>query len=367
MASVERRNGRWRVRYRATDGTQRSETFDRKADADRFAKAIDTDQARGQFVDLNRGRVTLEVWAQEWRATVVHLRPSTVARDESYLRTHVLPTFGQRPIGSIEHVDVQAWVAELTTRKAPATVTKAFQILAKMLDAAVAARMIAVNPCHGVKLPRIEREEMRFLTPGEIARLADAVHPRYRALVLVAAYGGLRIGEVAGLKRHRVDLLRRRIEIAEIAVEVKGAVVWGAPKTRAGRRSITLPRPVMDELTWHLTRWAGDELVFTSPAGAVLRTPAWRRRFWMPAVVDAGLAPLRPHDLRHTAVALWIAAGANVLEVSRRAGHTSTSFTLDRYGHLFPEADDALSDRLGALYTAPEQAPLAPVLDLHLP
>jgi integrase len=236
-----------------------------------------------------------------------------------------------------------------------------------MLDAAVAARMIPVNPCGGVKLPRIEREEMRFLTPAEIARLADVVAPRYRALVLLAAYGGLRIGELAGLKSRRIDMLRRRIEIAEIAVEVKGQIVWGAPKTRAGRRSITLPRPVMDELQWHLNRWAGEELVFTSPAGAVLRTPAWRRRSWTPAVRDAGLSPLRPHDLRHTAVALWIAAGANVLEVSRRAGHTSTSFTLDRYRHLFPEADDALSDRLEILYAPPERAPLAPVADLHAP
>lgn len=87
----------------------------------------------------------------------------------------------------------------------------------------------------------------------------------------------------------------------------------------------------------------------------------------LPPCCDAGLNPLRPHDLRHTAVALWIAAGANVLEVSRRPGHTSTSFTLDRYGHLFPEADDALSDRLEVLYAAPDRAPLAPVVDLHAP
>ena len=69
--------------------------------------------------------------------------------------------------------------------------------------------------------------------------------------------------------------------------------------------------------------------------------------------VGQHLVPLRPHDLRHTAVALWIAAGANVLEVARRAGHSSTSFTLDRYDHLFPEADAALADRLEALYEAP--------------
>jgi hypothetical protein len=77
-----------------------------------------------------------------------------------------------------------------------------------------------------------------------------------------------------------------------------------------------------------------DAHVFTSDKGATLRTSNFRTKVWLPAVRAAGLAPLRPHDLRHTAVALWIAAGANPKEVSVRAGHTSVSFTLDRYGHL---------------------------------
>ncbi len=72
----------------------------------------------------------------------------------------------------------------------------------------------------------------------------------------------------------------------------------------------------------------------------------------------------RIHDLRHTAVALWIAAGANPKEVSARAGHASVSFTLDRYGHLFPEADAALRDRLDALYVAGGPAPGGTVVEL---
>jgi hypothetical protein len=78
----------------------------------------------------------------------------------------------------------------------------------------------------------------------------------------------------------------------------------------------------------------------------------------------AGLDGLRIHDLRHTAVALWIAAGANPKEVSTRAGHASVSFTLDRYGHLYPEADTALRDRLDALYGTAQTAPASPVVRL---
>jgi integrase len=154
---------------------------------------------------------------------------------------------------------------------------------------------------------QIEREEMRFLNAAEVARLTDAIGPRCRALVLLGAYGGLRMGELAGLRRGRVDLLRGTVDIAEIVVEVHGQLYTASHSN-------------------------------------------FRIKVWLPAVRAAGLAPLRPHDLRHTAVALWIAAGANPKEVSVRAGHTSVSFTLDRYGHLFPGHDTELRDRLDAMH-----------------
>jgi integrase len=231
---------------------------------------------------------------------------------------------------------------------APATVAKAFHILSKIMAAAVDAGVIAQTPCRNIPLPRQERKEMRFLNPSEITALADAIEPRYRAFVLLAAYGGLRMGELTGLRRHRLDLLRGEVDVAEIAVEVNGHVMFGAPKTRAGRRRVGLPRSVVEELGDHLAGWSvpGSDLVFTNRTGGPLRASGFRRSFWTPAIRAAGLVPLRPHDLRHTAVALWIEAGADPKQVSVRAGHTSVAFTLDRYGHLYPEADERLRDRL---------------------
>jgi integrase len=114
---------------------------------------------------------------------------------------------------------------------------------------------------------------------------------------------------------------------------------------------VTLPRSVVEELAEHL-RPVGDAdgHVFTADKGGVLRPSNFRVKVWLPAVRAAGLAPLRPHDLRHTAVALWIAAGANPKEVSVRAGHTSVAFALDRYGHLFEGHDDELRDRLDVMH-----------------
>jgi hypothetical protein len=109
-------------------------------------------------------------------------------------------------------------------------VPRACQLLGKVLGAAVDAGMIAQNPCRRVRLPRIERREMRFLTPAEVARLADSIRPGYRALVLLGAYGGLRMGEMAGLGRGRVGMEQGMVEVVEIVTEVSGYLHLGRPR-----------------------------------------------------------------------------------------------------------------------------------------
>jgi integrase len=205
---------------------------------------------------------------------------------------------------------------------------------------------------------------MRFLTPAEIITMADAIRPLYRTLVLVGAYGGLRIGELAGLRRGRVDLLRGTVTVAEIVTELEGKLLFGLPKTRAARRTVGLPRFITRELEAHLAD-PGDPsgYVFTAPNGGPLRVTAFRARIWRPATKAAGLDGLRIHDLRHTAVALWIAAGASPKEVAALAGHTSVSFTLDRYGHLYPDSYATLRDRLDALHSSAQERD-AEVIDL---
>jgi integrase len=371
MAHIERRvrNGKvtFRARYRDPAGHERARVFDRKAEAQRFLTEIENRKLKGTWTDPALGRVRFRDWLQEWWATTTNLRRTTAVRDETYLRLYVLPRFGDLPLAAIGQRDVRAWVADLASRDlAPATVVKAYHLLGKVLAGAVDAGMIAQSPCRRVPLPKVEREEMRFLTPVEIARLADAIRPSYRALVLVAAYGGLRIGELAGLRRERVDLLRGTVEIAGIMTEVVGKLQVGPPKTRASRRTVGLPRAVADVLAGHLT--SGGEptdFVFTSPQGGPLRVTGFRYRIWRPATTAASLEGLRIHDLRHTAVALWIAAGASPKEVAVRAGHSSVSFTLDRYGHLYPESDATLRDRLDAFYTAGRAVDEGVVVDLH--
>ena len=234
----------------------------------------------------------------------------------------------------------------------PEHVHKAHQLLSKILRTAVDAGLLARNPAEHVPLPKIERHEMRFLDPGEVAELADAMDERYRALVLTAAYCGLRIGELAALRRSRLDLLHRRLVVAETLVEVRGQLIFNPPKTARGVRTVPIPRSVVGALEQHLGQHGSpepDSLVFSAPAGGPMRVPKWRHRFWTPATRAAGLDGLRIHDLRHTAVALWIAVDASPVDIARRAGHSSVSVVLDRYGHLLPGTEDKVTDALDAL------------------
>jgi integrase len=272
MASIEKRvrNGRayYRARYRDPSGRQRNKTFRRKVDAEKYLALIEAAKVRGTWTDPAHGKITLAAWLETWWGSAADLRPSTKARDRAYLNSLVLPRFGTTPLAAITQPDVQAWVAHLTARGfAPATVIKAYQLLGRTLTAAVNADMIPRSPCRAVRLPKIEREEMRFLNPAEVARLADAIHSRYRALVLLGAYGGLRMGELAGLRRGRVDLLSGTVDVAEIVVEVHGQLYTGPPKTRAGRRTVGLPRAVVEELAAHRGRSARPTPTSSLPSG----------------------------------------------------------------------------------------------------
>jgi integrase len=182
MAHIERRvrNGKttYRARYRDPAGREHAKVFARKADAQRFLTEMENSKLKGTWTDPALGRVLFRDWLGEWWATTTNLRPTTRERNETLLRRYALPRFGDLALVAISQRDVRAWVAELSgLGLAPATVQKAYQLLGKVMGAAVDAGMVMQSPCRRVPLPRVEREEMRFLTPAEIARLADVIDP----------------------------------------------------------------------------------------------------------------------------------------------------------------------------------------------
>jgi len=358
---------RWQVRYRDPSGRERARNFRGKSDAEKFLVTIEADKLRGTWTDPRLGRITVAEWVPTWEASRVHLRPSTRASSESLLRNHVLPYFGELRIGSVIPTQIQGFVAHLESEGlAASTIRQVYLLVAGIFASALESDLIARTPCRGIKLPRRSQREMRFLDADEVAKLADVIDDRFRALVLTAAE--CRFGELTGLRLHRLDLLRRNLTVAETLTDVKGHVRLAAPKTAAARRQIALPRFLCDELARHLAEWPTerDGFVFEAPEGGPLRRTNFRRRSWLPAVRASVGEPLRFHDMRHSHAAMLIAEGEHPKVIQARLGHSSIQVTLDTYGHLFEGLDEAAADRLDAAYarTVESERPAA-ATDVH--
>ena len=354
MASIRRvvhRTGRlsWQARWRDPTGSQHSKNFGRRIDAERFLITIEARKLAGTYVDPRAGRIRLGEFTGQATAGWVNRRDSTKARDESYLRSLVLPVFADMPIGAISVFDVQEWVSDLDADGyAPATIRKAYQLLGRILNDAVNGGLIARTPCRDVTLPKIEDTEKRFLSPDEITQLADTIDPRYRALAVTAAYTGCRIGELIALDTDRYQPDQRTIRVERSLAEVRGHLRFGQPKTAAARRAVSLPEWLPEVIDQHLTDHppGPDGLIFTAPEGGPIRRNTFRSRFWLPAVADSVGQPMRFHDLRHSHVALLIAQGAHPAVIASRLGHTSVKTVLDVYGHLYEGLDRNAADTL---------------------
>jgi integrase len=268
------------------------------------------------------------------------------------MQKQVLPHFGSVPLNRITNAMVREWVSTLlSSGLSAATTRKAVFALRQCLAAAIADERIKINPASAVPLPTERQRPPRYLSQTEVERLVDQMPRQYRALVLVGAYAGLRWGEAAGLRRRDIDPLRSRIRVTSTAVQLRGRVTLdNVPKTRS-KRSVPVARSVMRRLEQHLSEFVdptADALVFAASAGGPLFR-SWGRAVLRPAVLRAGLGDITFHGLRHSFVAIMVAAGCNVREVSEWAGHNSVAFTLTRYGGLFEESADAAVDRLDAL------------------
>jgi len=202
--------------------------------------------------------------------------------------------------------------------------------------------------CDAAQAPAAEgRAEMLSLDVDQVEALVDAVEPRYRALVLMAAYTGARAGELEALRTDRINWLRRRYHVVESLSEVHGHLALGPTKTFE-TRWVPMPDFVADAVREHVDAYPSPErLVFTSTEGTPLRHRNFMRRHFKPAVVRAAMpAQLRFHDLRHTAAALLIAEGATMEHVKQILGHSTIRVTSDTYGHLFDDHADPLMEAL---------------------
>lgn len=274
------------------------------------------------------------------------------------IRLHLLPTFGERELSSITTGQVRAWRTVCLTRTGEPTVVKAYQILRAILNTAVDDELIGRNPCRIKGADRYDVPERPVLTVAEVYAVADAIAPRYRPLVLLAAFTGLRFGEMASLRRRDVDTEHAALMVRRSQAEMQtGALFDKAPKSDAGVRPVAFPSELLPEVKRHrrpeptrpLDGFAGagkDAHVFLGSQGGRLRRSNFRDD-WIEARTKAGIvADVHFHDLRHTGNTL-AASGASLRELMTRLGHSPPAALI--YQHEVSGRDREIADRLGSM------------------
>lgn len=351
MAWLEKRGAKTLVIWREADGSRRSKSFPDKASARTFKAEVELKLLTGAYTPAADRKEPLGPYIERLVSEDLSLREATRRNQLSVVRIWISPELGHHELGAVTEDHVRSLFAKMhSAGQSPASIQKVRAVLSKAFTTAIRRGALVRNPVSAVAAPRGARRQLRVLAPEEVDKLAGVIEPRYRALVILAAYSGLRTGELGALRLENIDFLNRRIRVVE-AISGKGrSVEVHDPKTDAGRRTVAVPAFVMDELARHVQLYPPmGGRVFSTASGNVLESsnlfPAWntaRRR--------AGLPDVHFHDLRHTSVAFAIQMGAHPKEIQTRLGHAQIAMTLDLYGHLFPGMDDDLATRMDAAY-----------------
>jgi integrase len=219
------------------------------------------------------------------------------------------------------------------------------------LATAIADEILDRNPCRVVGAGVERSPERPIATLAEIEALANTVGRRWRAMVLLAAWCGLRFGELIALRRSDVDLLCGAVRVERTVVELtSGKRILGPPKTRAGLRTVAIPPHVLPEIEAHLEAYVGpepDSLMFAGERGGGFIRRSWWSTHWKAARESVGV-DLRFHDLRHTGNTLAASTGPSTRELMARMGHASSSAAL-RYQHATWDRDQAIARALSDL------------------
>jgi integrase len=374
---TKRGKNSWRIKFdvEAEPGAGRQTRFvtirGTKAAAKIEAAKITAGIAKGEYVEGSKELVAEFVtrWLRDW--TKGNTSNKTYSRYEELLRLHVVPHVGTKRVQKLRAGDLQTLYATLQRETvqdgaglAARTVLHVHRVVHRMLRHAAQWGVVHQNAASLVDAPSVQDTEIEILTPDGVKAVLQALKGRRLYPIAATALGsGMRRGEMLALRRLDVDLDGAALRVERsLEQTTKFGLVFKAPKTKHGRRTITLPASTVAELRIHMRhqqeRWLAsglgrvpdDALVFGEPNGSP-RSPNALTKEWakaMPTGIDATL-----HSLRHTHASILIASGLDVLTISRRLGHGSPAITLKVYGHLF-KTDDRAAQIMEASFAGTE-------------
>ena len=358
----------WRVRFRI-GGQQASETFESAREAAEFADLVG--QVGGGLArdardaqSLGHHAITVREALDAYLSRVSsHATPGTVAEYRRMAARTWLPRLGPLPVVAITRDAVVDTVAALRTTEtaasrrsgepahlSPKSIRNAHALLSSVLQLQVQEGVIPWNPAKGVRMPSDQQRtrEPVFLTRSEVARLIAAVRPEQQTFVSFLVGTGLRWGEATALTVGDVDLDAPipAVRVTKAWKRGERGFYLGSPKSKAGRRTVSLGRSLVEELRPLLDR-PRDALLFPGRGGAPMSSRWFHVSVWRPAIEVAGLGSRpRIHDLRHTHASMLMSEGVPPIMVQRRMGHESITTTVNTYGHVAPDAAMVVADAI---------------------
>lgn len=347
-------SGKWRAIVTLPDGKQRSKTDALKKVVQLWASNIEADARRGTYHDDRPSKaLTLDDWHPRWAATRVVSR-NTQLKNDTHWRVHVQKRFGATPLALITREDVLAWVAGMQRQGMGAhTIEAVVQLLSKMLADAVDIGLLRSNPAARVKKPTTELRVPFYWTVEEaVAIIAQLEHP-WSVMAALAFRGGLRMGELRGMRCEQVDLERRLVHVTRVETR------QGPQDYPKGKKQRVVPiQPVLvPELAKLVEGRDPLAYVFAADGERPIDDRNFAQRIFEPARVAAGARRGTPHDMRHTAASWLVADGVDLLRVQALLGHADTKTTL-RYAHLAPDAFDRVTASWGDVSLLPAPAAL---------
>lgn len=294
---------------------------------------------------------TLADYAAGWLDSRT-LKPRTRALYRRLLDKHVLPDLGDRRLNAITPTIVRNWYTAIGPN-APTRRAHSYAVLKTILSTAVSEQLITSNPCvirSGGSTKTVHKAQPATLE--ELAIIAEHMPDRLRLSVLIAAWCGLRMGEIFELRRGDIDLKARVIRIRRAVARIPGEPpIVGTPKSAAGVRDVSIPPHLLPEFERHLAVHVpigSKSLLFVGRDSGEQLASSTLYRWYYPAREAAGRKDLRWHDLRHTGATLAAATGATLSELMSRLGHSTVGAAM-RYQHAAADRDRVIAEALSAM------------------
>jgi integrase len=349
--------GKRRRKWHSFQGTKR--------EAQKECARLIASIGQGAYVERSRMSVAEFVASRidQWQAAG-DISARSAERYRSTASCQIAPHIGSRPLQKLTRLDLEAWHTALRNGGLAArTIGIAHRLLGTALRDAERDGLVVRNVAKFQRAPKVEAEEVVIVR--DVPALIEALKgSQLYPIVIAALFTGMRLGELLALRDGRLDLDRGVIQVREALEPTAGGICFKVPKTKAGRRDITLPTIVIETLREHrrellerrvrlgLGRLSPADLLFTSPDGSPAK-PNSISVGWSRFASRIGIPEVTFHALRHTHASQLIAQGVDIVTISKRLGHANPNITLGIYAHLFATDDSrasaAINSALGSI------------------